>query len=99
MATVGVGLVVVGVGVAFNLAANHLADEIRAGDFTRDKSSTRDNYVTLSWVSYGLGATAMVAGATLYLLGWRANNAGQSSLAVVPVVLPGEASFVMRGSF
>jgi hypothetical protein len=55
----------------------------------------------LGWVGYGVGAAALVTGATLFVLGGRSHTTAgaQIGLALAPVLLPGFASLSLRGSY
>jgi tetratricopeptide (TPR) repeat protein len=97
LVTAAVGVAALAGGVAFNLAANHLDDQIAAGKYTRDKAASRDRDETLGWISYGVGAAAVVTGATLYLLGWR--SAPNATMAVFPTFGPSEATLSVRGVY
>lgn len=100
------GIVVGGVGVAtavagllFNLQANSLADEVNQ-HYSRSKDSTRSSYETLSWVGYGVGAAAIVAGGICYVLGVRQRSASAAgAVGVVPAIGREQAGLVLQGAF
>jgi hypothetical protein len=94
----GAGLVA---GVVFNLKANSLASDLKATDgYTPTRESDRKTYQTLGWVGYGVGAVALATGATLYVLGLRSGaSTVHSSVALVPVLIPGQVGFSMKGAF
>jgi len=98
--TAAVGLAVLGGGLAFNLEANSLTNELNQ-NWDRDKASRRDTYQTLTWVGYGVGAAALVTGATLMIVGWDSGKSGRAAPAVslAPVLFPGFAALSLRGSY
>jgi hypothetical protein len=74
-------------------------NDVYANGYDRDKLSSRDSYETWGWISFGVGAAAMVAGTTLYVLGWSAGRSDSTgmSLSAVPVVGPSGAMLVLQG--
>lgn len=95
----GVGLVAVGAGVALNLKANNLAKSIEPPNtYERSTETSRKNYQTFSWVSYGVGAAAIVTGAILCGVGWS-RGSNSKDVALIPVVGPGLAGAAMKGAF
>jgi len=98
IATTALGLCAVVTGVVLALKEQSLTNEINA-KFNADKESTRASYVTWGYVSYGVGAAAVVAGATLYYLGWRSERPAATGIALSPVITPGTGSLVLQGSF
>jgi hypothetical protein len=102
LVTASVGLLALAGGLAFNLQANSLTSDINKLDgWDRGKASRRDTYQTLGWVSYGVGAAALVTGATLFILAGRSGSTADSPPAVSlsPVVLPGLAALSLRGTY
>jgi hypothetical protein len=99
--TASVGVLALAGGVVCNVQANSLAKDLSANTFDRGKASTRDTYVTLGWVGYGVGAAALATGATLFLLGGRSSTTAEPSTAVSlsPAFAPGFASLSLRGSY
>lgn len=96
----GVGAASVLTGVLLNLKANSLADEINQ-HYSQSKVSTRSSYETWGYVVYGVGATAIVGGATLYYLGWRSARTlpPNARVSLVPMLTPDSQSLVLHGSF
>ncbi len=86
-------------GIVLNLKANSLADSIDppSHTFSRDTESTRSSYETLAWISYGVGAAGIAAGAVLYVLGW--SSSGDSKVAIFPMLAPGLAGAGLRSTF
>lgn len=85
---VGVGVALVGMGVAFNVAANDTVDEaatLRRGDEAEHATlgDDLDQQKALMYVGYGLGA-ALVAGGVAVLL-WPEGDAGEAPAASLSV--------------
>jgi hypothetical protein len=92
----GFGAAALLAGVALNLKANSLTNDISPPNtYQRSTESTRKGYETASWIGYGVGAAGLVTGAVLYVVGW--NRAGGTS--VVPSAGPGTAGMVVERSF
>jgi len=86
-------------GLLLNLQANRLADEVN-DDYSRSKASTRSTYETLSWIGYGVGAAALVAGGISYGVGVKRRGASAASAPTVsPVVGPQRAGLILQGAF
>jgi hypothetical protein len=98
--TAAAGVCLVGAGVAFTVKERSLTDAINT-KFSRSKESSRASYETLGYVSYGIGAAAIVGGATLYYLGWRSakHESTASVIVALPAVTPESMALVMQGSF
>ena len=92
------GLCAVGTGVVLAIKERSLTNEINT-KFSRSKESTRASYETWGYVSYGVGAAAVVGGATLYYLGWRAGKAAPAGIALLPALAPDAMTLVVQGSF
>jgi tetratricopeptide (TPR) repeat protein len=91
LASVGVAAVATGVGLA--LKANGLSTKT----YSQDRENERSSLKTGVWVSYGVGAAAIATGAILYIVGWPSDQS--SSVALLPVVAPTEASLLLKGRF
>jgi tetratricopeptide (TPR) repeat protein len=91
--TMAVGGAALVAGLVFNLQHNSLMDESKT-DPSGDKASKAETYKTVSMVSYGAGAVFLVAGVTMYLLGYSAGKT-----AVAPAVVAGGPGAVLVGSF
>jgi hypothetical protein len=83
-------------GLAFNLKANSLANDVRA-HYDPSKVSSHGTYVTLGWIGYGAGAACVAGGALLYYLGWRDGDRG-SKVAIMPAAGPGVAGLALTGA-
>jgi hypothetical protein len=100
--TASVGALVLAGGLVFNLEANSLASDLnKPAGWDRGKASSRETYQTFGWVGYGVGAAALITGATLLILGGRsgATTDEPSAVGLTPVVLPGLATLSLRGTY
>lgn len=98
--TAAFGLAAAGAGVGFNVVANNTARDIESTlNGYATKKSDHDTYVTLSWVSYGVGAACLVTGAVLYGMGLKARSSASTQVALVPAVGPGQAGVVFMEAF
>jgi len=99
--TASVGALALAGGLVCNIQANSLAKDLSGTTYDRGKASTRDTYVTLGWVGYGVGAAALATGATLFFLGGHSGTTAETSTAVslTPAFAPGFASLSLRGSY
>jgi tetratricopeptide (TPR) repeat protein len=88
-----VGVAAVATGVILALKANSLSTK----DYSRSREDERSSLKTGVWVSDGVGAAAVATGAILYIVGWPSDQ--PSSVALLPVVTPNEASVLLRGRF
>ena len=95
------GVVALGTGVALNLKVNSMATELeKPNNFNSDTESSRKNYKTLGWISYGVGAVFLAGGSLIYYLGWHAGHSlAQPSVALVPTLAPGTAGALLTGAF
>jgi len=91
LASVGVAAVATGVGLS--LKANSLSTKT----YSQDRENERSSLKTWVWVSYGVGAAAIATGAILYIVGRPSDQS--SSVALLPIVTPNEASVLLRGRF
>jgi hypothetical protein len=101
LVTGGFGLAATAAGVLFNLKANQLANDVNQ-HYSQSKASSQSTYATMGWVGYGVGAAAIAAGATLYAIGWnhgRADSPGSLSVALTPILAPGETRLILKGAF
>jgi hypothetical protein len=98
VASVGAAALITG--VVLNIKVNSMSSDLQQPDnYNRDTDSSRKDYKTLGWVSYGLGAACVAGGSLLYYLGWRAAQASAPSVALVPNVAPNMAGALLRGAF
>lgn len=94
----GVGLVGLGAGVAFNLRASSISDDLSkpGATYDPDKDSDGKSAEKLMYVSFAAGSALIVGGATLYFLGHRA-RANAEHIAVVPAISPDGFGLVVSG--
>lgn len=98
--TAAVGVAAVGLGIGFGLHANSLHDEAfpkPPGRYDDGKNESSKTYRTLEWVSFTVGAAAVVGGGVLYYFGWSA--AANAPIAFAPMVAPGEVGAVLCGRY
>jgi tetratricopeptide (TPR) repeat protein len=88
-----VGVAAIGTGVGLALKANSLSTK----DYSQIRENQRSSLKTWGFVSYGVGAGAIVTGAILYIVGWPSEQS--SSVALLPAVAPDGASVLLKGSF
>lgn len=94
VAIAAVGLAAVATGAVLALKTHSITDDVHKNGYDPDKLSSRDSYETGGWVSFGVGAAGIVAGAALYLVGATSKS---SSVALVPLVGQGGAILQVRG--
>ena len=93
----GAGVAALATGVVLNVKANDLADEVAAKQ-SQSKASRYDSYKTWSYVGYGVGAGLLATGVALYAWGLSARPAA-AKVAILPSVLPGQATVSLMGVF
>jgi hypothetical protein len=96
-----VGIAAVATGVILATKTHALSDELNK-TYNRDKAATRDSYETWGWVSYGVGAAALVAGTTLCIWGWQAGKSEPSeasTVSILPILIPGTGGVLLRGTY
>jgi hypothetical protein len=100
MVTGGVGVAAVIAGVAFNLKANSMANEMEGtvDAYTPSKDSSQKTYQTLTWVGYGVGAACLATGTILTIVGMGRQSTG-ADVALAPTFSPSHAGVVLRGGF
>lgn len=93
------GVVAVAAGLILDIKTHSIVSDVHANGYDRDKLSSRDSYETWGWLSYGVGAAAIVAGTTLCVLGWSAGRADSpgTHISAVPVIGPSGAMLVLQG--
>lgn len=104
LATGGVGVVALSVGVAFGLRAKSISDEAVGWDrfdparFDQGEAAERNMFILT-----GIGAAALVTGSVLYYLGRRADTIDDSgvcsTVTFAPAIVPGEVAFAAMGRF
>ncbi len=100
IATGAVGVAGVVTGVFLGLHANTLFDEATKPGSVYDDGKYQDSktFRTLEWVSFGVGAAAIVTGGVLYYLGYSAKS-NAPSVALVPIAAPGTGGAALCGRF
>lgn len=103
LSTAGVGLLSLGVSALFANSAQSKQDEIAnfSGTWTTREQKLYDEGETANrWaiISAGVGGTAIVSGALLYLLGSRKSSRADS-LSVIPMPVRGSASIGLHTRF
>jgi len=87
-------------GVILNIKVNSMSSDLEKTDnYTRNSDSTRKDYKTLGWVSYGVGAVCVASGAALYYLGWRKSQGSRVEVALLPSFMPGMTGDMLTGGF
>ena len=85
-------------GVVLNLKVNSMSNDLQKLDqYSAGTDSTRKEYKTIGWISYGTGAACIATGAILYYLGWQSSH--RATAALVPTVEPGMAGASFAGAF
>jgi hypothetical protein len=102
IATGAVGVAAVVAGIAFNLKANSMVDDMQTNvdAYTSGKNASQNTYKTLAWVGYGVGAACIATGAVLIAVGAsRRGSSSQTDVALVPTVGPDQAGVLLHGGF
>lgn len=107
LGTAGVGLVLVGTGVFFGLAASSAQSDVEAavanGEVWTEELDKKDadgrSAATISTVTLGLGAAAVVTGGVLFYLGMRKGKTESSSVSLVPQLGAEHAGVTVLGRF
>jgi len=102
MVTGAVGVAAVIAGIAFNLKANSMVDDMQTtiDGYTSSKNSSQKTYQTLAWVGYGVGAACIATGAVLIAVGaGRRSSSSRTDVALMPTVGPGQAGVLLHGGF
>jgi hypothetical protein len=105
--TAAVGVAALGFGTYEYLRHESLVDDLKkqGGQYSdaqfSDKQSQIDDSKTLSWVGFGVGTAALVAGATMYFMGRSSASSGTERALVtfVPGISPGQTSLFLSGAF
>ena len=93
-----VGVAGVAAGLALNLKANSLSDDIESQrPYQRSQEDKRASYETWSQIGYGVGGACVVGGALLYYLGYAQGRDAQVALA--PSVHAGGFGASLQGAF
>lgn len=100
MVTGGLGIAAAITGVAFNIKANTMANEMETtvDGYTPSKDTSQKTYQSLAWVGYGVGAACVLTGTILTIVGLGRSSAG-AKVALAPTASPNHAGVVFRGVF
>ena len=94
-----VGVAALAGGVLLNLKANSMVDDWQTKiSYTASQGDSQKTYKTLSWVGYGVGAVCVATGAILFGVGLK-QQAGSTSVALLPTVGSGQAGALLTGGF
>lgn len=104
LVTAGLGLVGVSLGVKFGHDASHAQDEIEGqpagAPWTFDDLYAEGEAASRNmWISYGVGAAAVITGGVLYYLGRNAGRAEERQWAIAPVWGTSGSGLVLVGGF
>jgi len=98
--TAAIGIAALGAGISFNVLANRTAGTMESTlDGYAAKKSTRDTYVGLARVGYGVGAACVVTGTVLYGIGLKARATSSTNVAFLPTIGAGQAGAALVGAF
>jgi hypothetical protein len=87
-------------GLVLNLKYVSMTSDLeKPYNYSRSTDSTRTDYKTGAWVSYGAGAALAVGGGILYYLGWQKRNSTVSSLHILPMPVAHGGGSMLTGSF
>lgn len=92
-----VGLAAVAVGVGLALKTQSISSDEQKNGATPAKEDQRKSLETWGWVSYGVGAAAIVTGTTLYVIGWPRSQS--TKVALIPILAPDAAAVILKGNF
>jgi hypothetical protein len=105
--TGAVGVAAVGYGTYQYIRHESLIDDVRkngdqfSDDQFSDKQSQINDSKIKSWVGFGIGVTALLAGTTMYLLARAPASSGteRALVTVVPSISSGQTSLFLSGAF
>ena len=94
------GLVSLGAGVYYWTRATSLSDSAnKATVYNQADYDQGKRAETMQWIFYGVGAAAVVTGATLYIYGRWSPSAKKASVSLAPVMGPDAAGLLAHGAF
>lgn len=94
------GLVSLGAGVYYWTRATSLSDSAnKATVYNQADYDQGKRAETMQWIFYGVGAAAVVTGATLYVYGRWFLPAKKASVSLAPIAGPGTAGLQAQGAF
>jgi hypothetical protein len=77
--------------------ANTLLDEAGTGTYDPSKEDSSKSFRKLEWISFGMGAAALVTGTILVVLG--SSSKGSSSISIAPILGPDAGGLWLHGSY
>jgi hypothetical protein len=95
-AAVGLVAVATGVGLAFK-TQGMASDAQKSGGATQAQEDQRKSLENWGWVSYGVGAAAIVTGAVLYIVGWPSDKS--IKVTFLPALAPDGAALILQGRY
>jgi tetratricopeptide (TPR) repeat protein len=92
-----VGLAMVGTGVGLALKTQSISSDEQKNGATPAKENHRKSLENWGWASYGVGAAAIITGATLCVLSWPSNRS--TKVAIMPVRASDGVTVILKGNF
>jgi len=94
-----VGLAGVITGVVMALKTQSNVNDMYSNGYSPSAESSRKSYETWGWVGYGVGAAGILAGATMYLVGWSAGRSSpaEARLSLLPAFGHDRAMLLLQG--
>jgi tetratricopeptide (TPR) repeat protein len=96
--TGSVGLLAIGGGVLSYVHANTLHNQANTGRYDKKKEDSSNTFRTVAWVAFGVGGAAVATGTILMIVGAK-SKAGESSVALAPLLAPGCGGASLFGRF
>jgi hypothetical protein len=93
----GVGVLGIVGGALSHMHANTLLDEAGTGTYDPSKEDSSKSFRKLEWISFGVGAAALVTGTILVVLG--SSSKGSSSISIAPILGPDAGGLWLHGSY
>jgi hypothetical protein len=95
-----VGVASVGAGIYYYTQAKSYSDKVSNQTIPNPSDESAGKHAqTMQWVFYSAGAAAIATGTVLYVLGWQAANAGQTTASIAPMFGTGLAGISAKGAF
>jgi hypothetical protein len=102
LATAGVGVAAIGVGVAFGMRAQGISNEASQWDtFDQSRFDQGEAAERNMFIFTGIGGAAVIAGGVVYYLGHRAGTTttDTSEVSIAPVITSHAVTFAAAGRF
>lgn len=95
-----VGVAAIAGGVAMALKTQSLVDTMKKSGYDSGQDSSRRSYETWGWISYGVGAAGLLAGATMYLIGAlsRQDAGSLTKISFAPILDRDRAMLMVQGA-